>query len=120
VFEDTVSVCAAVETVEPIVQLNAVNVVGAVLSTGAVTVKLTGTLKGEFVALASVITTLPVYVPAASPVTTEEFSATLGLDVGELTVSQAPPVVGVKVVEYDVLPETVSVCVAVETVEPIV
>jgi hypothetical protein len=56
-------------------------------------------MRGEFAAEASVITTLPVYVPAASPVTTEEFSATLGLDVGDDTVSHAPPVVGVKAVE---------------------
>jgi hypothetical protein len=58
--EETVSPCVAAETDEPMVQLNAVSVVGVVLRTGcALTVRLTGTLKGEFAAEASVITTLP-------------------------------------------------------------
>jgi hypothetical protein len=55
-----VRVCVAVETEDPMVQLNAVSVLGAVLSVGAVTVKLTGMLRGEFDAEESVITTLPV------------------------------------------------------------
>ena len=59
-LEETVKVCAVVETEEPISQLNAVSVLGVVLNVGAVTVKLTGMLRGEFAAKASVMTMLPV------------------------------------------------------------
>ena len=58
--EDTVNVCVAVETEEPIIQVNAVSVLGVVLRVGcAFTVKLTGMLKGELDAEESVMTTLP-------------------------------------------------------------
>jgi hypothetical protein len=59
-LEETVRVWVDAETVVPKVQVNAVSVVGDVLITGCgLTVRLTGTLKGEFAAEASVMTTLP-------------------------------------------------------------
>jgi hypothetical protein len=60
VLDETVRVCVAVETEDPMVQLNAVRALGVVLNVGAVTVKLTGMLRGEFAAKASVMTMLPV------------------------------------------------------------
>jgi hypothetical protein len=105
-----------------VVQLNEAELGEALMVSGGVgelIIKVTGTLRGELTACASTICTLPVYVPGLRFFATVAFKEIAGLDVGDATVSQAPPVTVTNEAEYAVpLDPTVSVWVVVGTALP--